>query len=174
MRTRPGNAAVLAIAVLILSAGAPAVPAATGAVPQEQQQNPETRAGGGERVANENGQELPVVQRPSYAPTDLTATALQRFAAPASPGLATGLAGVAQALATGGSGAAALYARQHGIDWRAGAVRVRVDTGLARRGVSVREASSRALVEQVLADLSARGGRAERVFGPYIEAWMPV
>jgi len=174
MRTRPGNVFVLTVAALLmLSAGAPAVPLAAAAAPQEQQQNPETRAGGGERVANGTGQELPPVQRPSYPPTDLSAAALQRFAAPAAPGLATALAGVAQTLATGGNAAAALYARQHGIEWRAGAVRVRVDAGLARRGLSVREASSRALVEQVLADLSARGARVQRVFGPHIEAWVP-
>ncbi len=72
------------------------------------------------------------------------------------------------------SAAALVFANRHGIQWRGGSLFVRIATGLPMPGLRPRDASSRAIVESVLADLAVEGSRIRNVYGPHIEAWIPV
>jgi len=73
-----------------------------------------------------------------------------------------------------GDSVAALLASQRGLRWRDGDVFVRVDAGLVIAGRTLAAASSRLIVDEVLADLNEAGARVRHVFGPHIEAWVPV
>ncbi len=73
-----------------------------------------------------------------------------------------------------GTAAALVFANRHGIQWRSGSVFVRIATGLPIPGLRPRDASSRAIVDGVLADLAVEGSRIRNVYGPHIEAWIPI
>jgi len=109
-----------------------------------------------------------------YAPVELRATDFRPADVRTDRRVDVRLENVARLYADSGEAAAALYAGRRGIDWSGGAVRVRIDAGLPIPGMRVRDASSRAIVDEVLADLAAVGARALNVVGPHIEAWVPV
>jgi len=175
MRTRTNGGATILILLMLILAGTGSTPSAAGIQnPSQQSQDPETRVAGSERPETEAEQEAGASgQAPSYAPSDYGAGAFPPAAAPSAQGLETRLAGLAQALTRGGNTAAARYASQHGIKWQGGAVLVRVDARLPIPGRRLSEASSRVVVEEVLADLAEGGARVRHVFGPHIEAWVP-
>lgn len=162
-----------AIVALVLVAGTAPAAQERRAQQQAPQQDPDSRIAGGERPNGTHEGGAAIRQTPAYPPSEFSAAAFDAATAPSISGLGTGLAGVAEAFDRGGSAAAALYASRHGIDWQAGTVRVRVDAGLPQPGMRLREASSRAVVEQALGALTLRGARIGRVFGPHIEAWVP-
>jgi hypothetical protein len=92
----------------------------------------------------------------------------------AHPKLDTAIDGLWKAFQAGGSSAAAAYARSQGLDRRGSRVLVRIDTGWPVREGRLEDASSRLLVDNLLVGLEEAGARARRVWGPYIEAWVPL
>ncbi len=172
---KPVAASVVVLWTLLVSLAASAsLPAAPEAPPQQgrQEQDPETRIAGEEAPEEISGQRGTTPQTPRYAPNDYRGGEFrQRTETP--PGLGTAVAALVGARNAGGNAGAALYANRHDLEWRDGSVLVRVDAGLPIPGMRLADASSRAIVEDVLAALSARGARVRNVFGPHIEAWVP-
>jgi hypothetical protein len=169
---------IVALSALAVSIAVPvSSPAAWGAQSRQasrQEQDPETRIARPERPELGTSEVGETIQTPNYAPTDFAGAMFAPANAPSAQGLATPLAAVAEAFATGGSAAAASYASRHGIAWRGGSVLVRVDAGQPVPGRRVNEVSSRAIVDEVLVDLAEHGARVRNVLGPHIEAWVPV
>ncbi len=143
---------------------------------QSQQRDPDGRPRGEIREGGQDGEQAsaPTPQQPSFAPSNYPAGSFSPPARRSGQKLDTGLAGLANIQTSRGNDIAALFARQRGLRWRNGDVFVRVDAGLAISGRSLVEASSRAVVDEVLADLNQAGARVRHVFGPHIEAWVPV
>ena len=84
------------------------------------------------------------------------------------------LDGLLRAFEAGGSQAAAAYAASQRLDWRSGTVLARIDTGWPNREGRLEEASSRLLVDNLLVGLDEAGAAVRRVWGPYIEARVPI
>jgi len=174
LTTTPRTIAALAAALALISTSAPSLAsplpwqaarqrAAEGRPPQ--QLNGLEPGGGGSAAVGGGAQ---------FTPLDLPAGAFGPADAGRTHKLDTELEALAQAHAQRGAAAAALYAHRHGIAWNAGAVLVRLDAGLPLRGVRLRDASSRAIVDQALAELAPLGVRVRNVIGPHIEAWVAV
>ena len=132
-RRTNGGAMIVALSALAVSIAVPvSSPAAWGAQGRQasrQEQDPETRIARPERPEVGSSQVGETIQTPNYAPTDFAGAMFAPANAPSAQGLATPLAAVAEAFATGGSATAASYASRHGIAWRGGSVLVRVDAG---------------------------------------------
>ena len=109
-----------------------------------------------------------------YLPVDLPAGAFEQADRDRETILAGPLDRVRDTYDRLGPIAAGLYAQRHGVAWRDAEVMVRIDTGLPMRGMRLRDASNRAIVDGVLADVDDLGGRVRNVVGPHIEAWVPV
>jgi subtilisin family serine protease len=84
------------------------------------------------------------------------------------------LDGLLDAFQEGGRAAAANYARANRLDWRGSRVLVRIDTGWPSREGRLEDASSRLLVDNLMVGLEEAGARIRRVWGPYIEARVPM
>ena len=143
---------------------------------QSQQSDPETRLRPEIREGGPDGEQgLSSASPPfEFAPSNYPSGSFSPPARRSGQKLDTGLAALANLQSSRGDSAAALRASQRGLRWRDGSVFVRLDAGLPIAGRRLVEASSRAIVDEVLADLSQAGGRVRHVFGPHIEAWVPV
>lgn len=108
-------------------------------------------------------------------PVDLRRTrALEAATAAGHAKMDTVLYDLARIYRRGGIDVADVYAAAHQIDLRQDAVLVRVDTGWPVTDMRLEEASSRAVVEDVLTRLEGTGGIVRNLWGPYVEAWVPL
>ena len=178
-RLRIRSSTVLMAALLLVNlpsaANSSPVPAA-GQEQQSQQRDPETRLRNEIRESEQDDEQAsaPAPQQPSFAPSNYPARAFSPPARRSGQKLDTSLAGLANIRTSRGDSVAALFASQRGLRWRDGDVFVRVDAGLAIAGRTLAAASSRLIVDEVLADLNQAGAHVRHVFGPHIEAWVPV
>lgn len=178
-RSRIRSSTVLTTALLLAHLPSAAMSSPVPAARQEQQSqqsDPETGLRGEIRQGGQDGEQAlaPPLQQPSFAPSNYPAGAFSPPPRRSGQKLDTGLAGLVNIQTSRGDSGAALFASQRGLRWQNGDVFVRLDAGLAISDRPLVEASSRVIVEEVLADLNQAGARVRHVFGPHIEAWVPV
>jgi len=157
--------ALAATAALLVPASTPG-PLAAAAV-----EAPSTPAGPGPGIASPAQQPA---APPQFGADDLEPGDLGGLAPRAHGKLDTDLDELRRTLRTQGSAAALALARRRGMDLRGERLLVRVDTGLPRRGTRLEQASNRAMVEVVVDELRRLDARLRNVWGPYIEARVPL
>lgn len=128
-------------------------------------------------TANLAARNAPWAQIPAasaFGADDLDPADLPDLTARPHPKLDTVLDEVVRTLRQRGLAAAMATARQRHLELQGDRLLVRIDTGFLRLGTRLEQASSRSLVEGVADELRRLDAQVRNVWGPYVEARVPL